>query len=128
PLFDEPPLSPDDTQAALEAIAPESVRGEFAAEGEADFAHAIAGVGRFRINAFRQRGSVSIACRSIPFDIRSAAELGLPRTLLQLAEVMRGIVLLTGTSGSGKSTPLAAMIDHINSTRSRPIGTLEDPV
>ena len=104
------------------------MRAEFAAEGEADFAHALPEVGRFRINAFRQRGSVSIACRAIPFEIRSAAELGLPPTVLKLAEVNRGIVLLTGTTGSGKSTTLAAMIDHINTTRARHIVTLEDPV
>ena len=128
PLFDEPALSPGGHRAALAAIASEKVRAEFAAEGEADFAHAIPEVGRFRINAFRQRGSVSIACRAIPFDIRSAAELGLPPAVLQLAETSRGIVLLTGTTGSGKSTTLAAMIDHINSTRARHIVTLEDPV
>ena len=124
----EPPLRPEDTEAALATIAGEKVRTEFAAEGEADFAHAIPEVGRFRINAFRQRGSVSIACRAIPFEVRGAEELGLPRTVLQLAEVSRGIVLLTGTTGSGKSTTLAAMIDHINSTRARHIVTLEDPV
>jgi twitching motility protein PilT len=129
PLWpDSEPLEPEDTEGAFAAIAEERTRDEFAAEGEADFAHAIAGVGRFRINAFRQRGSVSLACRSIPFEIRSAEELGLPRTVLQLAEVSRGIVLLTGTTGSGKSTTLAAMIDHINATRARHIVTLEDPV
>ena len=125
---DQEPLSPEETEASFTQIAEERTREEFAAEGEADFAYAIPGVGRFRINAFCQRGSVSIACRAIPFEIRSAEELGLPRTILQLAEVNRGIVLLTGTTGSGKSTTLAAMIDHINSTRSRHIVTLEDPV
>src|ERR1700754_2604611 len=125
---DSEPLGPEQTEAAFLAIAPQRTQEEFATEGEADFAHAIAGVGRFRINAFRQRGSVSMACRAIPFEIRSAEELGLPRTILQLAEVSRGIVLLTGTTGSGKSTTLAAMIDHINSTRARHIVTLEDPI
>ncbi len=128
PLSEDAPLEPADTERALEAIADEKTRREFAEEGEADFAYAIADVGRFRVNAFRQRGSVSIACRAIPFDVRSAAELGLPETVLRLAEVSRGIVLLTGTTGSGKSTTLAAMIDHINSTRARHIVTLEDPV
>ncbi len=129
PLFDEPPLTPEDTEAALAAILrDEKLRGEFAADGEADFAFAIKEVGRFRVNAFRQRGSVSIACRAIPFEVRSASELGLPETVLKLAEANRGIVLLTGTTGSGKSTTLAAMIDHINSTRERHIITLEDPV
>jgi twitching motility protein PilT len=121
-------LTPEDTECAFGAIAPERAQVEFTEEGEADFAHAITGVGRFRINAFRQRGSASLACRAIPFEVRSAADLGLPQTILQLAEVSRGIVLLTGTTGSGKSTTLAAMIDHINSTRARHIVTLEDPV
>jgi twitching motility protein PilT len=129
PLWgDSDPLGPEDTERAFLAISPERTQNEFAEEGEADFAYAIAGVGRFRINAFRQRGSVSIACRSIPFEIRTATDLGLPETVLKLAEVSRGIVLLTGTTGSGKSTTLAAMIDHINSTRARHIVTLEDPV
>jgi twitching motility protein PilT len=129
PLVDgEPSLRPEDTETGFATIADEKVRAEFAAEGEADFAHAIPEVGRFRINAFRQRGSVSIACRAIPFEVRSAEDLGLPRSVLQLAEVNRGIVLLTGTTGSGKSTTLAAMIDHINSNRARHIVTLEDPV
>jgi twitching motility protein PilT len=125
---DSEPLGPEQTEAAFLAIAPQRTQEEFAAEGEADFAHAIAGVGRFRINAFRQRGSVSLACRAIPFEIRTADELGLPQAVLGLAEVSRGIVLLTGTTGSGKSTTLAAMIDHINSNRARHIVTLEDPV
>jgi twitching motility protein PilT len=128
PLFDEPALEPEDTEDAFGAISVEKTQREFADEGEADFAYAITGVGRFRVNAFRQRGSVSIACRAIPFEVRSAAELGLPETVLKLAESSRGIVLLTGTTGSGKSTTLAAMIDHINSTRARHIVTLEDPV
>jgi twitching motility protein PilT len=128
PLFDEPPLAPEDSQRAFEAIADEKSQREFAADGEADLAYAITGVGRFRVNAFRQRGSISIACRAIPFEVRSAAELGLPETVLKLAESSRGIVLLTGTTGSGKSTTLAAMIDHINTTRARHIVTLEDPV
>jgi twitching motility protein PilT len=127
-MADWEPLGPEQTEAAFVAIAPQRTQDEFAAEGEADFAFAIAGVGRFRINAFRQRGSVSLACRAIPFEIRTADELGLPQAVLGLAEVSRGIVLLTGTTGSGKSTTLAAMIDHINATRARHIVTLEDPV
>ncbi len=129
PLWsDHESLTPEDSEAGFREIASERTQAEFAEDGEADFAHAITGVGRFRINAFRQRGSVSIACRASPFEVRSAAELGLPETVLKLAEASRGIVLLTGTTGSGKSTTLAAMIDHINSTRARHIVTLEDPV
>ncbi len=87
---------------------------EFEEAGEADFSHSVPASVAFRVNVFRQRGSVSLACRAIPFEVRGAEELGLPRTILRLAEVSRGIVLLTGTTGSGKSTTLAAMIDHIN--------------
>ena len=82
---------------------------EFDEEGEVDFAYAIPGLARFRVNAFRQRGSVSMVCRAIPFSIRSVTELNLPAVITDLAEEERGIVLLTGTTGSGKSTTLAAM-------------------
>ena len=101
---------------------------EFEEDGEADFSYAIPGVSRFRVNCFRQRGSISIVCRAIPFEIRSIEELGLPDVVRTLAEEQRGIVLVTGTTGSGKSTTLAAMIDHINQTRARHIVTLEDPI
>ena len=78
--------------------------------------------------AFKQRGAISIVCRAIPFEIRSIEDLGLPEVVRTLAEEQRGIVLVTGTTGSGKSTTLAAMIDHINQTRARHIVTLEDPI
>ena len=129
PLMDCPPLEPEQTEAALETIIPSAkLRQEFAEVGEADFAYALPGYSRFRVNAFRQRGSVSIACRAIPFAVRTIDELGLPQVVRDLADSQRGIVLLTGTTGSGKSTTLAAMIDHINSTRARHIVTLEDPI
>ena len=129
PVEGSEPLRPDDTDQALRQILgdPELLE-EFDRDGEVDFAYSIPGLSRFRVNAFRQRGSVSIACRAIPYQIRSAAELDLPDVILKLAEEPRGIVLLTGTTGSGKSTTLAAMVDHINSTRSRHIITLEDPI
>ena len=101
---------------------------EFDAEGEVDFSYAIPGLSRFRVNAFRQRGNMSIALRAIPFQVRTVDDLGLPPAIRELAEEQRGIVLLTGTTGSGKSTTLAAMVDHINSTRARHIITLEDPI
>lgn len=110
-------------------LGPDEVkRREFADEGEVDLAYAIPGVARFRVNAFRQRGSCSIVARAIPVDIRTIDELALPPVIRELAEEERGIVLLTGTTGSGKSTTLAAMIDHINSTRHRHIVTIEDPI
>ena len=123
-------LTPEDTEAVLNHIAANNPRvlEEFNEGGEADFAYTIENLSRFRINAFRQRGSVSIAFRAIPYSVKTIEELGLPDVVRRLAEEPRGIILLTGTTGSGKSTTLAAMIDHINSTRARHIVTLEDPI
>jgi twitching motility protein PilT len=128
PLEDHEGLRPEDTEAAFHHIAPPQARAEFEQVGEADFSYAIPDVSRFRVNTFRQRGSISIACRAIPFNIRTIEDLGLPEVVRDLAEEPRGIILVTGTTGSGKSTTLAAMIDHINSTRARHIVTLEDPI
>src|SRR4051812_43539407 len=116
PIEGLPALEPTDTEAALAHIlnAPK-VREEFDEVGEADFSYNIEGVSRFRVNAFRQRGAISIVCRAIPFQIRTIGDLELPDVIRKLAEEPRGIILLTGTTGSGKSTTLAAMIDHINS-------------
>jgi twitching motility protein PilT len=122
-------LRPEDTERALHQIVQDpKILEEFEREGEADFSYSVSGLSRFRVNAFRQRGSVAIACRAIPFQVRSVDDLGLPPVISTLAEEQRGIVLLTGTTGSGKSTTLAAMVDHINSTRARNIITLEDPI
>ena len=101
---------------------------EFEEEGEADFSYSIQQVSRFRVSAFRQRGSISIVCRVIPFQVRTIDDLGLPQIIRTLAEERRGIVLLTGTTGSGKSTTLAAMINHINTSRAEHVITLEDPI
>jgi twitching motility protein PilT len=121
-------LGAEDTERAFKEIAEPRSLGEFEEDGEADFSYALAGVSRFRVNCFKQRGSISIVCRAIPYEIRSIDELGLPEVVRTLSEEPRGIVLVTGTTGSGKSTTLAAMIDHINRTRSRHIVTLEDPI
>ena len=122
-------LMPEDTESALRTIlADEDKLKEFMDEGEVDFAYALPGIARFRVNAFRQRGSVSMVCRAIPFSVKTIDELMLPPVIRELAEEERGIILLTGTTGSGKSTTLAAMIDHINETRSRHVVTIEDPV
>ena len=121
-------LGPSDTEGALQEIASQEVIAEFQENGEADFSYELKGVSRFRINAFRQRGAISIALRAIPFQVRTIDDLGLPKVVRRLAEEPRGIILLTGTTGSGKSTTLAAMIDHINSTRARHIVTMEDPI
>jgi twitching motility protein PilT len=123
------PLTPEDTERAVhEMLADPDKLQEFNDEGEVDFAYSIPGLARFRCNAFRQRGSVSVVVRAIPVSIKSISELSLPPVIRELAEEERGIVLLTGTTGSGKSTTLAAMIDHINSTRRRHIVTVEDPL
>jgi twitching motility protein PilT len=123
------PLSPEDTLEALHAVLSDEAKlQEFAEQREVDFSYEITGVGRFRLNAFQQRGLVSIACRLIPHQISTIEELALPQVVIELAEEERGIVLLTGTTGSGKSTTLAAMIDHMNSTMCKHIVTIEDPI
>ena len=122
------PKEPEDVlREMLVSNQPEKL-AEFERDNEVDFAFAIPGLARFRVNGFRQRGSVSIAVRIVPFEIRTVAELGLPPVVTTLADEERGLILLTGTTGSGKSTTLAAMIDHINSTKSRHIVTIEDPI
>ncbi len=128
PLEGHGELSAEETERALHDIASVRSQTEFEQDGEADFSYSIHGVSRYRVNAFKQRGSTSIVCRAIPFEIRSVEELGLPPVVTRLAEEQRGIILVTGTTGSGKSTTLAAMIDHINRHRHHHIITLEDPI
>jgi twitching motility protein PilT len=129
PLPGAEPLSPEHSEAALRQILTDPrLLEELEREGEVDFAYSIPGLSRFRVNAFRQRGSISIACRAIPFQVRTVEDLGLPPVISRLADEQRGIILLTGTTGSGKSTTLAAMVDHINSRRARHVITLEDPI
>jgi twitching motility protein PilT len=130
PIPGTEPLEPEDTEGAVrQMLAGDDAKiSEFDNEGEVDLAYAISGLARFRVNAFRQRGSVSLVLRAIPYGIKTIEELNLPPVIRELAEEERGIVLLTGTTGSGKSTTLAAMVDHINSTRARHIVTVEDPI
>ena len=129
PLKDTQALTPADTERVLREMLTASDRlAEFARDGEIDFSYTVRGLARFRVNAFRQRGSISIACRVVPFNIRSVGELGLPEVVSRLAEEPRGIILVTGTTGSGKSTTLAAMVDRINSEYPRNIVTIEDPI
>ena len=129
PLDGSEPLEPEDTQRVLREMLndPEKLE-EFDTEREVDFAYSVEGLARFRVNAFRQRGSVSIVMRVIPFAVRTITDLGLPAVIRDLADVERGLILLTGTTGSGKSTTLAAMIDQINTTKARHIVTIEDPI
>jgi len=129
PIPDMDTLTPEDTDGALGQILHDpALLADFAEVGEADFSYEVPGVSRFRVNAFRQRGHVSIVCRAIPFQVRSIDDLELPSVIRDLANEKRGIILLTGTTGSGKSTTLAAMIDRINSTQAEHIVTLEDPI
>jgi twitching motility protein PilT len=126
---DGPVLSAEDTEHALEVLLSDEAKlKEFAQEHEVDFSYEIPDVARYRLNAFQQRGVVSMACRAIPHKINTIEELELPAVIRDLAEEERGIVLLTGTTGSGKSTTLAAMIDHMNETMSKHIVTIEDPI
>jgi twitching motility protein PilT len=129
PLAGAEPLTPEAMEGlVVQMLDDERKLAEFRAENEVDFSYSIPGLARFRVNAFRQRGSVSIVCRAIPIQIKSVEELLLPPVIGELADEERGIILLTGTTGSGKSTTLAAIIDHINSTTAKHIVTIEDPL
>ncbi len=115
-------------QQMVEHILPINKKDEFEAKGEADFNYALEGYCRFRINAFHQRGQVSIAARLISANIPTIQQLGMPNVLIELAEKPQGLILVTGPTGSGKSTTLAAMIDYINDNYAKHIITLEDPI
>jgi twitching motility protein PilT len=117
-----------DTETMAETMLSPEQREKFRAAQEVDFAYSIPGLGRFRCNVFQQRGTVGMVLRVIPTDIKSIEDLGLPPVLKKIASEERGLVLVTGTTGSGKSTTLAAMIDYINATRSSHIMTIEDPI
>jgi twitching motility protein PilT len=122
-------LRPEDTERTLfHMLTDETKLESFRSEREVDFSYSIPGVARFRVNAFVQRGSVSIVCRAIPFQVKTAQELMLPEVIDTIADEERGLILLTGTTGSGKSTTLAAMINHINTNYAKHIVTIEDPV
>jgi twitching motility protein PilT len=129
PIEGAEPLTTEDTDGAVRSMLHDPIKlTELAEELEVDFSYSITGVARFRVNAFRQRGTLSLVCRAIPHTIRSVSELMLPEVITELSDEERGIILLTGTTGSGKSTTLAAMIDHINRNHSKHIVTIEDPI
>ncbi|MHB1344276.1 MAG: type IV pilus twitching motility protein PilT, partial [Thermoleophilia bacterium] len=121
-------LKPDDTQEMILGLMNTGQRKEFEEEHEFDFAYAIPGLSRFRVNAFFQRGSIGAVFRTIPIKIPTAEDLGLPQIILDLAMRPRGLVLVTGPTGSGKSTTLAAMVDHVNRNKKCHIMTIEDPI
>ena len=121
-------LNESDTEEMAAAIMRPVVAEQFATRNEADFAYAIPGVGRFRANVFRQRGSVAMVFRRVSTSAATFEQLGLPESVSRLASESRGLVLVTGPTGSGKTTTLAAMIDHINRNREVHIVTIEDPI
>jgi twitching motility protein PilT len=122
------PLTPEDTQQILYRILSSEQQKHFELKRQLDFSHSIPGLARFRVNIYFQRESIGAAFRLIPAELKTLEELGIPSTLHLLAEKPRGLVLVTGPTGSGKSTTLAALIDEINRNRSEHILTIEDPI
>ena len=122
------PMRPEDLKSLAEQVmTPRQVK-EFSEHKEADFAIGVPGIGRFRVNVYQQRGTVAYALRAIPYQTRTVRELNLPAVVEQIALRPRGLVLVTGITGSGKSTALAAMVQHINEHRRANIITIEDPI
>lgn len=126
--IDYQPLSPVDTKALCYSVLTDAQKHKFEENNELDLSFGVKGLSRFRANIFMQRGAVAGAFRTIPFEIRSFKDLGLPEIMNDLVKKPRGLILVTGPTGSGKSTTLAAMIDRINEDRSEHIVTIEDPI
>jgi twitching motility protein PilT len=126
--LDREPLSQVETSDIASGIVPEDRKQKFNDSGEVDFAYSLRDVGRFRVNVFRQRGSVSMVLRKLRFGGPSFEEIGLPDAVRTIADEHRGLILVTGPTGSGKTTTLAAMIDYINKTKPVHIVTIEDPI
>lgn len=123
-----PPMSPEDVKGQMYSILTEEQVAEYENELELDLSHTVEGVGRYRVNVFQQRGHVGGVFRHIPFRVPTIDELGLPQVLKEIAMRPRGLVLVTGPTGSGKSTTLAAMVSHMNARRPAHIITIEDPL
>ena len=128
PLPKAPRLTAESVRSMCEAIMNDRQRIKFEEVNEIDLAYSVPGLGRFRANVFMQRNSVSAVFRAIPFKISTLDDLLMPSVLKKIAEEQRGLVLVTGATGSGKSTTLAAMVDHINSKRTAHVVTIEDPI
>ncbi len=126
--LDNPPLTPVETKALCYSILTDSQKHKFEEHNELDLSFGVKGLSRFRGNVFMQRGAVAGAFRTIPFEIRTFTDLGLPEIVNDLVKKPRGLILVTGATGSGKSTTLAAMVDRINSERYDHIITIEDPI
>jgi len=123
-----PPFTAEDIEGILEQITTQEQREAFGREHELDFAYSVPGLARFRVNVLRQRGTMSLAFRRVPSSVPSVDELGLPQVCKTLILKPRGLVLVTGPAGSGKSTTLAAMINHLNENATRSVITIEDPI
>lgn len=123
-----PPLRPEELKALAEHLMTPRQMKEFLETHEADFGIGVAGVGRFRTNVYQQRGTLAFSFRAIPYEVQTLEELQLPKVMSQIALKSRGLVLVTGVTGSGKSTALAAMIDHVNRNRRVNVITIEDPI
>lgn len=128
PLKTDKRLTPQDVSKIAFSIMNPAQKEEFKRKFEADLAYGVPGLGRFRVNVFQQRGTLAIVFRSIPFGIPTIEELNLPKVVEKISNEERGLVLVTGTTGSGKSTTLASMIDWINSRKTKHIITIEDPI
>jgi twitching motility protein PilT len=128
PLRDARRLPPEEVARMGFGLMNEYQRAKYEQTSEVDLAYGVPGLGRFRVNVFQQRGTIGVVLRVIPFKIQTIEQLMLPRILEKVAGEQRGLVLVTGTTGSGKSTTLAAMIDHINATETCHIMTIEDPI
>ncbi|MFL6282759.1 MAG: type IV pilus twitching motility protein PilT [Pyrinomonadaceae bacterium] len=128
PVASAPRLTQEDTLDMAFSMMSNRQKQRFKEVSEADIAYGVSGLGRFRANIFQQRGTVGMVLRVIPDKVRTITELGLPPVVEQIADEQRGLILVTGTTGSGKSTTLAAIIEYINSTRGGHIITIEDPI
>lgn len=128
PLADSRRLSPEEIGTMAAAIMNKFQKQDFEQSLDLDMSYGVPGVGRFRVNIFQQRGSIGMVFRVIPFKVRTLDELQLPQVVKSIAEERRGLVLVTGATGSGKSTTLASMVDYINSNRTDHIITIEDPI
>jgi twitching motility protein PilT len=122
------PLSPAGDRGLAEELLTPVKATELAETGETDLAHSVPGLGRFRVNVYRQRGSLSLAIRRVVPGAPAIADLGVPRVVADLAEQRDGLVIISGPAAAGKTTTAAAMIDHINASQARHIVTIEDPI
>ena len=127
-MTDQPRVTAEDMLTMAFSMMSARQKQKFKETTEIDMAYGVAGLGRFRVNVFQQRGNVGLVLRVIPTKIRALDELYLPKVVEQICDMPRGLVLVTGVTGSGKSTTLAAMVDRINSTRAEHIITIEDPI